>query len=36
VTAYLIRRVGTAVVILIGISIFIFMLLRAVSPRPPS
>jgi peptide/nickel transport system permease protein len=34
VTAYLIRRVGTAVVILIGISIFIFMLLRAVFPSP--
>jgi peptide/nickel transport system permease protein len=34
VTAYLIRRVGTALVILIGISLFIFMLLRAVFPSP--
>jgi peptide/nickel transport system permease protein len=34
VTAYLIRRLGTALVILIGISIFIFMLLRAVFPSP--
>ena len=32
--AYLIRRVGTSLVILIGISIFIFMLLRAVFPSP--
>ena len=29
-TAYLIRRAGTSLVILFGISIFIFMLLRAV------
>jgi len=34
VIAYLIRRVGTSLVILIGISIFIFMLLRAVFPSP--
>jgi peptide/nickel transport system permease protein len=34
VTAYLVRRVGTALVILIGISIFIFMLLCAVFPSP--
>ena len=33
-TAYLIRRVGTSLVILIGISIFIFMLLRVVFPSP--
>ena len=33
-TAYLIRRVGTSLVILIGISIFVFMLLRAVFPSP--
>ena len=33
-TAYLIRRVGTTLVILIGISIFIFMLLRVVFPSP--
>jgi peptide/nickel transport system permease protein len=34
VTAYLIRRVGTSVVILFGISIFIFILLHAVFPSP--
>jgi peptide/nickel transport system permease protein len=34
VIAYLIRRVGTSLVILIGISIFVFMLLRAVFPSP--
>ena len=28
-TAYLIRRLGTSIVIVIGISIFIFILLRA-------
>ena len=33
-TAYLIRRIGTSVVILIGISIFVFMLLHAVFPSP--
>ena len=33
-TAYLIRRAGTSLVILIGISIFVFMLLRAVFPSP--
>ena len=33
-TAYLIRRFGTSLVILIGISIFIFMLLRVVFPSP--
>jgi peptide/nickel transport system permease protein len=34
VTAYLIRRLGTSLVILIGISIFVFILLRAVFPSP--
>ena len=33
-TAYLIRRGGTSVVILFGISIFIFLLLHAVFPSP--
>jgi peptide/nickel transport system permease protein len=33
-TAYLTRRLGTSVVILIGISIFIFALLHAVFPSP--
>ena len=33
-TAYLIRRCGTSIVILIGISIFIFLLLHAVFPSP--
>jgi peptide/nickel transport system permease protein len=34
VTAYLIRRCGTSVVILVGISIFVFGLLHAVYPSP--
>jgi peptide/nickel transport system permease protein len=34
VTAYLIRRCGTSLVILIGISIFVFVLLRTVFPSP--
>jgi len=34
VTAYLIRRVGTSIVILIGISIFVFILLHSVFPSP--
>jgi peptide/nickel transport system permease protein len=34
VTAYLIRRLGTSIVILIGISIFIFILLHGVFPSP--
>jgi peptide/nickel transport system permease protein len=34
VTAYLIRRAGTSVVILFGISIFVFILLHAVFPSP--
>ena len=33
-TAYLIRRIGTSIVILIGISVFIFLLLHAVFPSP--
>jgi len=33
-TAYLIRRIGTSVVILIGISIFVFVLLHSVFPSP--
>ncbi len=33
-TAYLIRRCGTSVVILFGISVFIFLLLHAVFPSP--
>jgi peptide/nickel transport system permease protein len=33
-SAYLIRRFGTSVIILVGISIFMFVLLRAVFPSP--
>jgi peptide/nickel transport system permease protein len=33
-TAYLIRRVGTSIVILFGISVFVFVLLHAVFPSP--
>jgi peptide/nickel transport system permease protein len=33
-TAYLIRRIGTSLVILIGISIFVFVLLHSVFPSP--
>ena len=33
-TAYLIRRIGTSIVILIGISIFVFVLLHSVFPSP--
>ena len=33
-TAYLIRRIGTSLVILIGISIFVFILLHSVFPSP--
>lgn len=33
-TAYLIRRAGTSLVIVIGISVFVFVLLRAVFPSP--
>jgi peptide/nickel transport system permease protein len=34
VTAYLLRRVGTSIVVLIGISIFIYLLLHAIYPSP--
>jgi len=34
VSAYLVRRFGTSIVVVIGISIFTFMLLHAVYPSP--
>jgi peptide/nickel transport system permease protein len=34
VTAYLLRRIGTGIIVLIGISIFIFLLLHAIYPSP--
>jgi peptide/nickel transport system permease protein len=34
VTGYLLRRLGTSVIVLIGISIFIFLLLHAIFPSP--
>jgi peptide/nickel transport system permease protein len=34
VTAYLLRRIGTSVIVLIGISIFVFLLLHAIYPSP--
>jgi peptide/nickel transport system permease protein len=34
VTAYLLRRLGTSIIVLIGISIFIFVLLHAIYPSP--
>jgi peptide/nickel transport system permease protein len=34
VTAYLLRRLGTSIIVLIGISIFIYLLLHAVFPSP--
>jgi peptide/nickel transport system permease protein len=34
VTAYLLRRIGTSIVVLIGISIFVFLLLHAIYPSP--
>jgi peptide/nickel transport system permease protein len=34
VTAYLLRRLGTSVVVLVGISIFIYLLLHAIYPSP--
>jgi peptide/nickel transport system permease protein len=34
VTAYLLRRLGTSIIVLIGISIFIFLLLHAIFPSP--
>ena len=33
-TAYLLRRLGTSIIVLIGVSIFIFILLHAVFPSP--
>ena len=33
-TAYLLRRLGTSLIVLIGISIFIFLLLHAIYPSP--
>ena len=33
-TAYVLRRLGTSVIVLIGISIFIFLLLHAIFPSP--
>jgi peptide/nickel transport system permease protein len=34
VTAYLIRRLGTSIVVVIGVSIFVFALLHAIYPSP--
>jgi peptide/nickel transport system permease protein len=34
VTAYVLRRLGTSIIVLIGISIFIFLLLHAIFPSP--
>jgi peptide/nickel transport system permease protein len=34
VTAYLLRRLGASIIVLIGISIFIFLLLHAIYPSP--
>jgi peptide/nickel transport system permease protein len=34
VTAYLLRRLGTSIVVLIGISIFVYLLLHAIYPSP--
>jgi peptide/nickel transport system permease protein len=34
VTAYLLRRLGTSIIVLVGISIFIYVLLHAVFPSP--
>ena len=33
-TAYLLRRLGTSIIVLIGISIFVFLLLHAIYPSP--
>ena len=33
-TAYLLRRIGTSIIVLIGISIFIFLLLHVIFPSP--
>jgi peptide/nickel transport system permease protein len=34
VTAYLLRRLGTSIIVLIGISIFIYLMLHAIYPSP--
>jgi peptide/nickel transport system permease protein len=34
VTAYLLRRLGTSIIVLLGISIFIYLLLHAIYPSP--
>jgi len=34
VTAYLVRRLGTSIIVLVGISIFIYLLLHAIYPSP--
>ena len=33
-TAYLLRRLGTSIIVLVGISIFIYLLLHAIYPSP--
>ena len=33
-TAYLLRRLGTSIIVLIGISIFVYLLLHAIYPSP--
>ena len=33
-TAYLLRRLGTSIIVVLGISIFIFVLLHAIYPSP--
>ncbi len=33
-TAYLLRRLGTSIIVLIGISIFIYLMLHAIFPSP--
>jgi peptide/nickel transport system permease protein len=34
VTAYLLRRIGTSIIVLVGISIFVFLLLHVIFPSP--
>jgi peptide/nickel transport system permease protein len=34
VTAYLLRRIGTSIIVLIGISVFVYLLLHAIYPSP--
>ena len=33
-SAYLLRRIGTSIIVLIGISIFMYLLLHSVFPSP--